>query len=69
MKFSFDLESVKENELNVKKMVFTGNTEFMLKGLMVLVGIITEEGQLEVKDIIKLLEGWEEYKDGCKCKN
>ena len=69
MKFSFDLESVKENELNVKKMVFTGNTEFMLKGLMLLVGIITEEGALEVKDIIELLEGWEDHKNGKKCEN
>ena len=41
----------------------------MLKALMFLVGIITEEGPLEVKDIIELLEGWEEYKDGFKCKN
>ena len=69
MKFSFDIESVKEDELKVNKMVFTGNTEFMLKALMFLVGIITEEGPLEVKDIIELLEGWEEYKDECKCKN
>ena len=69
MKFCFELERNNSEEFKVKKLVFNGNLDFLLTGFLYLVTTMTENVAMEMKDIINLLEGWEEEYNGEKCKN
>ena len=67
MKFSFDLEKT-EDKFETNKVIFTGSGQFALECVLYLVIALTENTPLEVKTIIKVLEGWEK-ENGKKCEN